>query len=616
MIPSSSNSLSQNLSREETEPTPPAKDAAGAVPSGAGWMDRYLPPRGFERVAFLILALLVVSLKVLAIYHYRSDSDETQHAHVVWSWVTGRLQYRDVFDNHMPLFQMLCAPAMAMLGQRPDIMIMLRWVLLPLYFVSVWCVYRLTDITYGRRLAPWFALLGATLGKFFYTSTEFRTDQLWTAFWLLGLVVALSGRFTLKRALGFGLLLGLGLAVSVKTVPLIMALVTATAPALALAWWRGVRTDPGQAMAKLVVMGLGAAIPPLVTIGYFVWRGAFWIMFYCVIQHNLVPGLKRWGRFSLHQWYYPDSIVVLAAFAWLIFRQTPDPRLAIRRVLVLLTPWFYLFLLLSYWPDITREDDLPYIPLVPLSIIPLAFAAGTMIRSQELRRKLLTYGLPGLALINFFVTFRTHNLIRDRMAITTHNLADVLLLTKPDDYVMDTKGDYVFRPRPYYWVLEPLTKARVRMGTINDNIERRMIESGTKLCFLDCTRDGSLTSQFIKANYMPFDPWTRDMGVLGKIIGKKPDGGAFQFEITIPQTYAVVTETGKVEGTLDGKPYTGPVWLTAGKHEFDRTAGNGRVAVFWNDAYQKGFLPLFDADETLLKADAKWAREIGKPELQ
>jgi len=606
-----------SLHRDATgDETNSAAGNAFADSSNGGWMDRVLPPHGFERLTFLVLTALVLALKVLAIYHYRSDSDETQHAHVVWSWVSGKLQYRDVFDNHMPLFQMLWAPVMALLGQRADIMIMLRWTLLPLYFVSVWSVYRLTDILYGHRLAPWFALLAATLGKFFYTSTEFRTDQLWTAFWLLGLVVAMSGKFTVKRALGFGLLTGLGLAVSVKTVPLLFALGTAAAPAFAMAWWRGERIRPGEALGKFAIIGVAAAIPPLAMVVYFMLQGAYPIMFYCVIAHNIVPGLKRWGGFSLHQWYYPLSLPLVAAFVWLIFRQTADTRLAIRRALVLLTPWCYLFLLLSYWPDITREDDLPYIPLIPLTIIPLAIAAGTLRKNEEWRRKVMTYGLPGLALVNLIVTFRTHDLIRDRMAITTHNIGDVLELTRPDDYVMDTKGDYVYRPRAYYWVLEPLTKARVRMGTINDNIPERMIEHGVQLCFLHCARDGSLASQFIAANYMPFDPWTRDMGVLGKIIGKAREGGSFQFEITIPQTYAVVSETGNVEGTLDGKPYTGPTWLAAGKHEFDRTVGSGRVAVFWNGVYEKGFLPMFDSSEKLLKLEETQPKGKKKAELQ
>ena len=579
------------------------------------WTDRFLPARGFERAAFLVLAALVLGLKVLAIYHLRSDSDETQHAHVVWGWVTGRLQYRDVFDNHMPLFQMACAPLMALCGERADIMVLLRWAMLPLYLVSLWAVYRLTDLLYSRRAAPWSTLCAAALWKFFYTSTEFRTDQLWAAFWLLSLVVAVSGKFTIKRAFGFGLLLGLTGAVSVKSVALAVALGTATVVAFALAWMRRERPGVARTAGSLAAIVAGGVIAPAAMILYFAWHGAVRIMYYCVIQHNMLPGLKRWGQFSLHQWYYPLSVPLLAAYAWLIFRQTADTRLAIRRTIILLTPWFYLFLLLSYWPDITREDDLPYIPLTPLSVIPLLILAGALARKESWRRIFWTYALPTVALCDIVFTFCVHDLRVDRLRVTTHNLADVLALTKPNDYVMDDKGDYIFRPRAYYWVLEPVTKARFRLGMIHDSIPQRMTETGTKLCSLICGRSGSIAEQFILANYLPFDPQTRDMGVLGKVIGKGPETASFKFDVIIPQTYAVLTETGQLAGELDGKPYTGPVWLSPGSHEFRRTAGAGRVAIFLNDACIKGFRPLFDRSESII-------REFGtpqpgrKPELQ
>jgi hypothetical protein len=606
--------MSPDHTLNQNETASPFEAGAQAAPP-QGWMDRCLPARGFERAAFLVLAALVLGLKVLAIYHFRSDSDETQHAHVVWAWVTGQLQYRDYFDNHMPLFQMACAPLMALFGERADIMVLLRWAMFPLYLLSLWAVYRLTDLLYSRRAAPWVMLCAAALWKFFYTSTEFRTDQLWAAFWLLSLVVAVRGKFTVKRAFGVGLLLGLAGAVSVKTTALVVAFGSAAAVAVTLAWWHGERPRVAQTAARLAAILVGSTIPPVTTVLYFVWRRAFWIMYYCVIAHNLVPGLKRWGQFSLHQWYYPLSVPLLAIYGWLIFRQTPDTRLAIRRTVILLTPWFFFFLLLSYWPDITREDDLPYIPLIPLSLIPLLILAAPLVRFAQWRQIFWTYVLPAVALCDLALTFHVHNLREDRLQVTTHNLADVLALTKPDDYVMDDKGDYVFRRRAYYWVLEPITKARFRLGLINGSIPQQMTDKGVKLCSLICGRSGSIAEHFIVTNYLPFDPRTRDMGVLGKVIGRGPDSGTFSFDVVIPQSYAVLTETGQLAGDLDGKPYTAPVWLAAGPHEFRRTAGGGRAAIFLADACAKGFRPLLDASEQII-AQYGTLPAGKKPELQ
>ena len=52
----------------------------------------------------------------------------------------------------------------------------------------------------------------------------------------------------------------------------------------------------------------------------------------------------------------------------------------------------------------------------------------------------------------------------NRMATFEQNLAVVLHLTNPDDYVMDGKGETIFRNRPTYWVLEGITLRRIATG--------------------------------------------------------------------------------------------------------------------------------------------------------
>jgi hypothetical protein len=85
---------------------------------------------------FFLLALLV-ALKVIYAFAFRIDSDETQHLHVVWGWVNGLLPYRDLFDNHSPLFQFICSPLFRALGERADIVIPMRLAMIPLYFFSL-----------------------------------------------------------------------------------------------------------------------------------------------------------------------------------------------------------------------------------------------------------------------------------------------------------------------------------------------------------------------------------------------------------------------------------------------------------------------------------------------
>ena len=82
-------------------------------------------------------------------------SDEPQHLHAVWGWARGFVQYRDMADNHMPLFQILCAPIYKLIGDRGTVLYWMRIVLQPLYIVAFWCTYRIGSLLFfsaRRRL--------------------------------------------------------------------------------------------------------------------------------------------------------------------------------------------------------------------------------------------------------------------------------------------------------------------------------------------------------------------------------------------------------------------------------------------------------------------------------
>ena len=81
-------------------------------------------PPGQSRIAPAELYLAIVicaglfALHCLYALHLRFNSDESQHLHVVWGWTVGLLQYRDVFDNHAPLFHILLSPILRLVGVR------------------------------------------------------------------------------------------------------------------------------------------------------------------------------------------------------------------------------------------------------------------------------------------------------------------------------------------------------------------------------------------------------------------------------------------------------------------------------------------------------------------
>ncbi len=155
------------------------------------------------------LFVVMIVFRMVTVTHYKFTTDESQHLHVVWGWARGFRQYRDLADNHMPLFQLLCAPIYALIGDCGTVLYWMRFVLEPLYFVACWCIYRIGSLLFSRRVGVWAVILARFYPDYLYCSVEYRADNLWAPLWLLGIVVLLEGAMTLRRALVAGLLIGL-----------------------------------------------------------------------------------------------------------------------------------------------------------------------------------------------------------------------------------------------------------------------------------------------------------------------------------------------------------------------------------------------------------------------
>ena len=158
-------------------------------------------PSRAERAWLLAGLLIAFFLRFWYAGHFRIDSDEPQHLHVVWGWVSGGLPYRDFFDNHMPLFQAMWAPLMAWFGERADVIVPMRMTEWPVYAGTVWAAGMLGRQLVSVRAGWWTALITALVPRFYLISLEFRPDNLWSLFWLLTLVVLAGGALTARRGL-------------------------------------------------------------------------------------------------------------------------------------------------------------------------------------------------------------------------------------------------------------------------------------------------------------------------------------------------------------------------------------------------------------------------------
>lgn len=519
--------------------------------------------------AGLLLALYVHGARTLP-----PNSDEAQHLHVAWAWTQNLVPYRDVFDNHTPLFHWLFAPLLGLFGERADIIAVMRLTTWPIYVGTLLATGWIGRTLWSPRVGLCAAALLGAFPQFFVIAGQFRPDGLWALLWLAAIAAATTGAFSARRAFLAGLLLGAAFAVSLKTVLLAAAALVAAVSVWGLRFAAGDRSPPRN-LRRLPLAFAGALLVPGAFALYFVAQGAAQSAVYCLFTHNALPELGRWDRswlWVLFPLLYPASI----AAVWLV-RDRGDPARWWRRSWIWLTTSAYALLLYSYWPLITAQDRLPVLPL-------LALALGSWLFARRAPATARLYAIAAVVLVAACMAALSLRVLTPSKAMqaTQAQLARVLALTRPDAPVMDAKGESIFRRRPIYWVLETITLRRMETGSIVDDIPARLAAAQTPLVVDE--RFPTSDWPFLDANYLPIGD---RLHVAGKALGVLRAGATRRFDIAVAQTYAVVAPHGAAAGLLDGEPVAGPRVLAAGPHQFT-AAADGAVALVWSPALSRG----------------------------
>lgn len=548
---------------------------------------RVAPLSTSERVFFSVAFGLLLLLKIAYAFHFRIDSDEPQHLHTVWGWATGRLPYRDLFDNHMPLFQLLCAPLFRAIGETARIVAFMRLAMIPLFAAMLWCVYALASRFHSARVGFWAALLTGYCASFFFVSTEFRTDDLWGLVWLLALVLLLGKPLTTARSAGFGLLVGIAFAVSMKSSLLLGTLIFSALVVLSMERLLG-SARPAFALMRCGAVALCCGLlAPAGVAAYFYWSGAWSEFVYCVFQHNMVPGVVEtggvpaWGR----PFYFPCGLPLLLAATWWMLKRGFPPRQA----LVALAAGSYLLMLWSYWPILSAEDYEPFFPMLFAALVPLVWERAEALGGTRHAGTLKGALLLAIALFGRAWIVVAHHPWHNDAEPDQKIVADVLNLTRPEEFVMDGKADSIFRPRPFYFIMETMTDARLERGLIRDDSAERMKSTQPHVVLLN--RLPGEARHFALAHYVQVGP---RLLVPGKRLTSQAGGSAganrARFEIAIPARYALISADASKPADLDGKPFANARWLDAGEHTLEWRDSSGQV-LLWEDAMTKGYRP-------------------------
>ncbi len=515
-----------------------------------------------ESILIWIVAGAALLLRLLLVFRYRFDSDEPQHMHVAWGWSRGLMQYRDVFDNHMPLFHLLSAPLFRIAGDDVNVLFRARLWVLPFFFASAVLLFVIAERLFGRRVAAWATLFGSLFPPFFLGVLEYRTDDLWVVCWLACIAIFLSDIEPLARAILAGAFLGLAFAVSMKSVLFGIAIVAAFA--LTYAMTRRFPAPPLREIASRLTAFTAVALLAPVTIGVFFALSGAWKQFvYCVFEHNESAPFDHWWRVL---WAIPLVPLVV----WIADRYAAadgDARTVRRRLFVFLLAGGYFVVLSAFWPVLSAESYLPFYPLAAILITPL------LIEMRSWQR----LAIPVAASLVLAIAADAH-VWRNEAHEETALLRQVLQITRPNDEVMDLKGECVFRRRPYWLVLESITHRKMRHHLLRDDIAQALVRSGTSvLASIDFPIK---TKVFVRHNYVR---WGR-LWVAGHRLRAVADRGVtVPFRVGVPSRYIVLGRSGRVEASVDGVPVkeTG-IDLAPGWHRLTVTEPVVRPLVIWS----------------------------------
>lgn len=526
----------------------------------------------FIAPATVLVGVALLAMRLLWLGAYPLDSDEPQHAHVAWSIAQGQVPYRDVFDNHGPLFALLYAPLMHRLGERADILWWLRLAVVPWYVVALFATWRLARRLYPPAVAGAAVLLVALMQEFFIKTGQFRTDDAWAALWLGALALAATSRRSVGGWLLAGVSVGAALSISQKTVPL-----SGTALVAAGCVWL---SSPGK-LDKTVLRRAFACIAGCLVVPACL---AAWL----ASMHDLLPAWRDLVAYGLaptggasHAWrqvVYLGLLITVGTLGAHRLRQF-DGHDARWRGFLLLHGLLYSLLIWVAWPLSTPQD---FLPVIPTLMLVLTGAIAARLAVDVPGNSAGTVVTAALVLLELAILLQRAPPWRDALAAERAELATVLRSTDDGDTVMDAKSGAIFRQRPYDPVLESLALRRLRSGRMPDTIPAALVAHRTMVVIPDRLPPRDLG--FVEHNYLrgPADVY---------VAGKALRGGTHPFAIAVPGRYTLSDGNHPVAAAVDGDPPATQWNLPAGNHMLASEAGQP-LMLSWSKAWNRGWRPL------------------------
>src|SRR5207302_2053106 len=151
----------------------------------------------------------------------------------------------------------------------------------------------------------------------------------------------------------------------------------------------------------------------------------------------------------------------------------------------------YCITLGGFWILISPRDLLPMMPMMAIFLIARA----------ERRSLRAVTGTAACALFIPFL-FGYTQMFRNETREHVTMMNQVLHLTRPGEPLMDFKGETIYRRRPYYYILEYISRHQLRLGMIHDTIAEDVVRTHCHVAQADGDFLPLAGRRFLAANFL------------------------------------------------------------------------------------------------------------------
>jgi len=523
---------------------------------------------------YLIIFIFLSAFFLLLLEKERFRNDELQHIHTSFLASQGKIPYKDYFDNHTPLYQLLTGFEIKLFNLKPspDFAVKIRRLSFPLMIILSIILGLMVRTFFTKIKEKSLAISSLVISLIPFVAIQARPEPIWGALFFLSIYLFSFGPPTIKISFLIGLLNGINVCVSLKTLAFIVLPQLLTFPILAIFY------PTGSIFMCALTFIIGFLIFPFILLIYFNHLRALNEFFNFGIFYTISTGGEKVNIILI-----TTTIIITLVIVYFFvkrFKEKLSPNSAL-----FFTIFIFSSIIFGFFPVKESQTRFPFLTAFYLLVSVLIVSIIWKFFKNEWLRKII---LLSVILSILSVRIITERLFKNNNADYYNELKVLMALQLPGKgTVMDSKGESIFWERPFYYALETFTIRGINSSVIKDTIAESLSQKSTPVVYNKYFfRFTQKDLDFFNENYLPLCN-TPSIMVSGKKINTK------NFDLEIPLDYQLICYGGKPAiGVLDGRTYRGEnIFLSKGKHSFITADKCKEILIIWSSALQTKAMP-------------------------